>query len=153
MNIRTATATDIPQIKALFWELDTDGILYQPEHFQRSERSENELLDIINSPTATFLLAVLGHEVVGFSLLYEKEVKGPSLLIRCKYAYLQDFVVTEKHRNRGIGSQLLEASKQWAKDRNLEYLRLSVFPANESGIRFYKRHGLLEQMLTLEYPL
>ena len=30
------------------------------------------------------------------------------------------------------------------------YLRLSVFPTNDSGIRFYKRHGLMEQMVTME---
>jgi hypothetical protein len=35
----------------------------------------------------------------------------------------------------------------------MDYLRLSVSPSNDSGIRFYKRHGLLEQMLTMECPL
>lgn len=153
MDIRKAVANDIPEINQLFWELDTDAIKYQPEHFQRSERTEDYLVEIIESQKSDFLVAVLYNEVVGFSLLYEKEVKGLSLLIPCKYAYLQDFIVKEKYRNRGIGTQLLEASRQWAKERGMEYLRLSVFPANDSSIRFYKNHGLLEQMLTMECSL
>jgi ribosomal protein S18 acetylase RimI-like enzyme len=62
-------------------------------------------------------------------------------------------VVKSECRNRGIGTKLLEASKKWAKDKGMEYLRLSVFPTNESGIRFYKRHGLMEQMLAMECSL
>jgi ribosomal protein S18 acetylase RimI-like enzyme len=153
MEIRKAVANDIPEIKKLFWELDTDAIKNQPEHFQRSERTENYIMEIIESQKSDFLVAVLNNEITGFSLLNEKEVKGMSLLIPCKYAYLQDFIVQEKYRNRGIGTQLLKASKQWAKEHNMEYLRLSVFPTNDSGIRFYKRHGLLEQMLTMECSL
>jgi GNAT superfamily N-acetyltransferase len=62
-----------------------------------------------------YLLYILDNKVVGFSLLYQKETKGLSLLIPCKYAYLQDFVVKEEYRNHGYGTQLFEASKQWAK--------------------------------------
>ena len=153
MDIRKAIVNDILEINQLFWELDTDAIKYQPEHFQRSVRTTDYLIEIINNQKSDFLLAVLDNEVIGFSLLYEKEVKGSSLLIPCKYAYIQDFIVKEKYRNRGIGTQLLEASKQWAKERDMEYLRLSVFPTNNSSIRFYKRHGLLEQMLTMECSL
>ena len=153
MYIRKAIADDISRINQLFWELDSDAIQYQPEHFQRCERAEDYLMGIINSQKSDFLLVVLDNEVIGFSLLYEKEVKGLSLLIPCKYAYIQDFIIQEKYRNYGIGTQLFEASKQWGKDRGLEYLRLSVFPKNDSGIRFYKRHGLLEQMLTMECTL
>lgn len=153
MMIRYATENDIDAINSLFWELDADAIRFQPEHFRRSVRTKEYLLDIIQSEKSDFILAVLENEPVGFSLIYEKETKGLSLLIPCRYGYVQDFIVTEKHRNRGIGSQLFEASKQWAKEHELEYLRLSVFPVNESGIRFYKRHGLQEQMLSMECRL
>lgn len=109
MYIRKAISNDIPEINKLFWELDTDAIKYQPEHFQRSERTEDYLMEIIKSQKSDFLVAVLDNKIIGFSLLYENEVKRLSLLIPCKYAYLQDFIVKEKYRNHGIGTQLLEA--------------------------------------------
>lgn len=148
--IRTATEHDLEAINQLFWELDSDAIRFQPDHFQRCVRENGYLQDILHSQNSDFLLAVADNKTVGFSLIFEKETKGLSLLVPCRYAYIQDFIVNEAYRNQGIGTQLMEASKQWAKDRDLEYLRLSVFPVNESGIRFYKRHGLEEQMLTME---
>ena len=105
MIIREATVNDIGAINALFWELDTDAIHDQPEHFQRGERTFEYLSGIIADATSDFLVAVVDKEIVGFSLLFEKETKGLSLLVPCKYAYLQDFIVANKHRNKGIGSR------------------------------------------------
>lgn len=153
MNIRKAIKDDIDEINKLFFILDKDGVNYQPEHFKIGVRTNEYLEEIIDNPLSDFLLFVLDNQVIGFSLLYQKETKALSLLVPCKYAYLQDFVVKEEYRNRGFGTQLFDASKQWAKDNGMDYLRLSVFPANDSGIRFYKRHGLMEQMITMECSL
>jgi len=154
VNIRKATASDIAAIKRLFWELDTDAVMHQPEHFQRVERPDAYLSGIIENPKADFLLATVGdEEVVGFSLIFEKETGDISCLKKCRYGYIQDFVVTAGHRNKGYGAALLDASKEWARERGLDYLRLSVFPTNEGGIRFYSRHGLGLQMITMECEL
>jgi len=139
MIIRVATLDDLDAIKELFQELDTDAINSQPEHFQRGERTTDYLSGIINDDISVFLLA--------------EEIKGLSLLVPCKYAYLQDFIVKENFRNKGIGSQLLIESKKWAKIHGMEYLRLSVLPNNKNAQRFYARHGLSEQMITMECPL
>ena len=153
MEVRCATISDIDRIKELFWELDTDAIETQPEHFQRGERAFQYFIDIINDYKSDFLLGIIGNDIIGFSLIFEKEVKGLSLLVPCKYAYVQDFIITKAYRNRGLGTKLLEASKQWAKEHDSEYLRLSVIPKNVDGIRFYRRNGMAEQMITMECPI
>ena len=45
MIIRKATIDDIRAINELFWELDTDAINDQPEHFQRGARTVEYLSD------------------------------------------------------------------------------------------------------------
>ena len=153
MVFRTATVDDIEAINNLFYELDTGAIEMQPEHFQRGSRSSEYLSGLISDEKSDFLMAVIDDEIVGFSLLFAKETANINLLVPCKYAYIQDFVVAEKHRNKGIGTALLEQSKQWAKERHIDYLRLSVIPANKDALRFYTRHGLCEQMITMECSL
>jgi len=153
MLIRKATVDDIRAINELFWELDTDAINEQPEHFQRGERTIEYLSGIVEDEKSDFLVAVIDEEIVGFSLLFQKETKGLSLLVPCKYAYLQDFIVTGTHRNKGIGSKLLHESKEWAKAHGMEYLRLSVLPENKKAQHFYMKHGLTEQMITMECSL
>ena len=153
MIIRKANIEDIDEINKLYYELDTDAINMQPEHFQRGSRSFEYLSELINDDKSDFILAVEDEKVIGFSLLSERVAANISLLVPCKYAYIQDFVVTEKYRNKGFGTVLMEESKKWAKDRHLDYLRLSVLPENKDARRFYKRHGLGEQMITLECAL
>jgi len=153
LAFRQASIADFAAINALFCELDTDAITSQPHHFRRAERKREYLDDLISDEKSDFLLAVLDGEVVGFSLLFSKETKDLSLLVPCKYAYIQDFVVKSTHRNLGIGSRLMDASKSWAKVRGAEYLRLSVLPDNVNAQRFYSRHGLTRQMISMECPI
>ena len=68
------------------------------------------------------------------------------------YIYL-GFTISEGYRNNGYGTLLMDASKEWAKKHQSDYLRLSIIPANEAEIRFYGRNGLLEQMVTMECPI
>ena len=49
--------------------------------------------------------------------------------------------------------RLMEASKAWGKARGAQYLRLSVLPDNLGAQRFYARHGLVPQMVTMEGAL
>jgi len=153
IEYRKATIEDIDAINKLFYELDTDAINMQPEHFQRGSRSFEYLSGLINDDKTVFLLAVIDEIIIGFSLLFEKETAKINLLVPCRYAYIQDFIVSENYRNKGVGTKLMEESKQWAKNRQLAYLRLSVLPGNKNAQRFYNRHGMGEQMITMECPI
>lgn len=150
MTIRFATVNDLSIINSLFYELDSLSIEQQPQHFQRGERSIEYLTEIINNDNSVFLVCELDNEVIGFSLIYLKEVKGLNLLVPCTYAYIQDFVISKLYRNNGYGQKLMDESKKWAALQGAEYLRLSVIPKNTDGIRFYKKNGLMEQMITME---
>ena len=151
--IRTATAHDLKRLKELYWLLDGDAIHYQPEHFLQSQRPDDFLLDLIEGDKSDFLLLEADNKVIGFSLIMEKDPSTISCLKKERYGYILDFVIDEGYRSMGYGAKLLDASKQWAKDRQLDFLRLSVFPKNERGIAFYKRHGLTEKMKTMEMDL
>lgn len=59
MKIRKATVADIAAIKRLFWELDTDAVRHQPEHFQRVERPDAYLAGVIENPKADDLVATI----------------------------------------------------------------------------------------------
>ncbi len=50
---------------------------------------------------------------------------------------VMDLFVEEKYREKGAGSQLLEAVKRWAKARKLDYMELNVLAENSNGMQFY----------------
>ena len=48
-------------------------------------------------------------------------------------------------RGRGVGSALLAAAADWARDRGLHKLCLEVFAHNEAAIGLYRACGFVEE--------
>lgn len=53
-------------------------------------------------------------------------------------------------RSNGIGTFLMNASKEYGKKRGADFIRTQVFPQNADGIRFYEKNGFREMMKTIE---
>lgn len=58
-----------------------------------------------------------------------------------KYLYIDHFVIDNKRRSDGVGTQLLAYLKQLAKDKNCEQVCLDTFVANSLAQSFWLRHG------------
>jgi len=48
-------------------------------------------------------------------------------------------------RGRGVGSALLAAGIEWARERHLHKLTLAVFPHNTAAIALYEKFGFVEE--------
>jgi GNAT superfamily N-acetyltransferase len=49
--------------------------------------------------------------------------------------------VRPEYRGRNIGGRLVEAFFAWSRERRAERFHVCAYAANESAIRFYRRHG------------
>lgn len=92
-------------------------------------------------------------------LLAEQEgrVKGllsysirPDLFHAGNSVLIEELVVDEECRAKGIGSALITSLMTRLKEIDCKELCLAVMPDNESAIRFYHSHGLTEEALFLE---
>src|SRR5712692_2251849 len=54
-------------------------------------------------------------------------------------------MVAAKWRGRGVGTALVAAAIEWARERGLHKLALSVFPHNNAAIALYRRFGFVEE--------
>jgi GNAT superfamily N-acetyltransferase len=74
--------------------------------------------------------------IVGLSLYYWRYStwKGKRL-------YLEDIIVTESQRAKGIGKQLFDCTMQKALDENCTGMMWQVLDWNEPAISFYKKYG------------
>src|SRR5947208_12234946 len=50
-------------------------------------------------------------------------------------------MVAASHRRRGIGTALLEAAADWAREHDVRKLELHVFAHNDRAIRLYEQFG------------
>ncbi len=83
-----------------------------------------------------FLVAETDGKVVGAAIYFfsYSTWKGRSI-------YLDDIIVTESMRGKGIGSKLFEALIEIARSEKVGKLHWQVLDWNEPAIRFYRRFG------------
>ena len=54
-------------------------------------------------------------------------------------------LVDREWRGRGVGSALIEATIDWARDQGLHKLCLEVFAHNTAAIALYRKYGFVEE--------
>lgn len=88
-------------------------------------------------PNPVWKTFVAEHEgsIVGFALYYIRfsTWKGSRL-------YLEDLIVTENYRGRGIGKLLFDTLLAEARERNLNGMVWQVLDWNEPAINFYRKY-------------
>ncbi|HEY3404129.1 MAG TPA: GNAT family N-acetyltransferase [Ohtaekwangia sp.] len=87
-------------------------------------------------PVYGFFVAENENGIVGLSLYYWRYStwKGTRL-------YLEDIIVTESERGKGIGKELFDRTMQHALDQNCTGMMWQVLDWNEPAINFYKKYG------------
>jgi len=140
LKIRPATEGDVQQVFDLIEELAA---------FERAadevEISAKQLRDDAfgDNPIVEILVAEDSEVIQGAALFYEKYStwKGRGV-------HLEDFVVKQSERRRGIGSMLFKEVIRIAKERDYARMDWQVLDWNESAIAFYKK---FEAELTTEW--
>ena len=81
-------------------------------------------------------VAEIDQHIVGFALYYTRY----STWKGCRL-YLEDFIVTEEQRGKGVGKLLFERVMQEARDKNFNGMVWQVLDWNEPAINFYNKYA------------
>lgn len=132
-SLRPGQPADVPQVFALVQELALfekapEQVTNTPEAMLRDGFGENPLFGL--------LVAEVDGRIVGMSLYYFRYStwKGKRL-------YLEDLIVTESWRGKGLGEALLNATIERAREEDCTGLMWQVLDWNEPAITFYKKFG------------
>lgn len=131
--IRTGTREDIPAAFALVQEL----ALFEKAPQEVDNTPERMLQDGFGeNPVFGFLVAELDNQIAGMSLYFFRYStwKGRRL-------YLEDLIVTEAFRGKGLGKLLFEATMKKALELNCYGMAWQVLDWNTPAIEFYKKYG------------
>ncbi len=132
-HIRKGTEQDIPKALELIIEL----AIYEKAP-NEVEVSVEEMIKNFREKIFDFFVAEYENEIVGIALYYYKYSTWKG-----KCIYLDDIIVTEKHRNKGIGMQLMKAVINLAKQENVRKLEWQVLKWNTPAIEFYKKFNTI----------
>lgn len=131
--IRQGKKEDLPRVLELVKEL---------AEFERAPHEVTNTLQLMEedgfgkNPIYGFFVAEDSEHILGLSLYYWRYStwKGKRL-------YLEDIIVTESERGRGIGKLLFDRTMKKALEENCTGMMWQVLDWNEPAITFYKKYG------------
>ena len=133
ITIRRAVREDCRQLLNLVYELAVyerapEQVTVTLEHFEESGFGTN--------PVWWGFVAKENDVVIGFVLYYIRYStwKGQRM-------YLEDFLVTEKARGKGVGKLLFDRLIEEAKEKKFNGIVWQVLDWNEPAINFYKKYN------------
>ncbi len=123
------------------YEKAPDEVTVDPQHFLESGFGEKPVWwafvveteaddDAIGYPSA-----VEGKRIVAFALYYIRYSTWKGQVM-----YLEDIIVTEKMRGRGIGKMLMDQLIGEARERGFGRMAWQVLEWNEPAIQFYRKY-------------
>lgn len=134
MNIRFAKEKDVPQIIALC----AAHASYEKTKFKSDNKQELLSKHLFHSSNAIKCLVVeLHNEIVGYATF----MKQFSTWDACFYLYLDCLYLKEKVRGKGLGFQIMERLKEYAKSENCEVIQWQTPSFNSDAIDFYHKIG------------
>ena len=151
VSIRVAKKDDIGSIVRLLGELQTVHIIqgasetekkYIQKKSNAAELWKSAIERSLQNSSELLLVAEVDGDVIGY---LKADIKQRSQVHQQdKKIYIRFLIVSEKHRNHGIGTQLIKEVEKFAKAKNTPFITLKTSPKNKSTRDFYKSLGFEE---------
>ena len=133
MMIRKAIASDIPSMMKLIVEL----AIYERAPNEVSNTEQMMLADgFSNNRLYDAFIAEIDGNIVGFAITYYRYSTWKG---RC--LYLEDLIVTENYRNKGIGQKLFDYCLSFGKKNSCKKMIWQVLDWNQPAINFYNKNN------------
>lgn len=137
MEIRLATEKDRDEVLALLDEIlvAVNKKTTQPSEAQKSR--ESMFLELLSRPDVKIFVAEESSKLIGVADLFILPI------IRRGYyqGHVEDMVITESARGKGVGSMIMKAIKDYCKENNISVIKLTSSFELEDAHKFYEKQG------------
>lgn len=145
VTIRPAVLSDLDEIVALWMEM-----MQEHEQFDSrvrlagnaDEAYENYARYYVLRADADVLVAENKQEVIGFCLAYC--ARNLPMFRPGQYGFLSDVAVASAWRGKGVGTALVEETKQRFRRHGVRHIQLQVYHHNTAAREFWRKAGFNE---------
>ena len=131
-RIRKGTQDDLPEVLDLIKELAQYERALSEVTITLRELEED---GFGKHPWYWFIVAEVDGEIVGMSFYFIRYSTWKG-----RFLFLEDFVVKESYRGKGVGSQLFEETVRIAQQMEVNGMIWQVLDWNVPAINFYKKY-------------
>lgn len=133
--IRPATSKDMPRVLQLIKEL---------AEFEREPNAVELTVEQLiadgfgNQPKFTCFVGEINNHIEGLALIYPRYSTWKGDVLQ-----LEDLIVSNAHRRKGLGTLLLNKVIQYAHKKGVKRVSWEVLDWNENAISFYEKKGAI----------
>jgi len=149
MKIRTATTDDADEITSQWLDLAGGQRSYGSHILPEENRSTARDAVLRHIVADELTVATEDGSLLGFVMYTVETGEYEQDTTR---GLVRNIYVVPEHRDRGVGTALLEAAESTLNDRGADRIALEVMAENEPARRFYRRHGYTPHRIALEKP-
>lgn len=132
-KVREAVPAEVERVLGMYeWLFAPPGSV--PPRWD-PERARAAIADAIADEAAAVLVSEHRGELLGLCTAY-LDMNSVRFGPRC---WVEDLAVSPQQRSQGVGKALLDAAKDWARERGASHLELDSADARKDAHRFYER--------------
>jgi ribosomal protein S18 acetylase RimI-like enzyme len=141
--LREARPNDRKSLDKLFLEELKYHRDLMPDAFKMPEIvvEENWLESVLNDNITFLVVAEDSKKIVGAILFKIVDQAGDIILKKRRYGYIEEMIVQESQRRKGIGEALLDHAVESLKAKQIKIIEINVWENNEIGMKFYEKYG------------
>ena len=154
MNIRNAQIDDVNRVSELMLQVAKIHSSARRDIFKEKniEEIKNEVNNRMNNKE-NILIAEENNSIFGVIIYKIKEVREPKNLKDRTVLWIDELVVDENIRGKGIGKSLFLEVNKIAKESNCNAVELNCWNFNRQAIKFYEKCGMNTQRLIMEVKI
>jgi GNAT superfamily N-acetyltransferase len=134
-KVREAQPAEVERVLGMYeWLFAPPGSV--PPRWD-AERARAAIAQAIEDPASAVIIAEHRGDLLGLCTAY-LDMNSVRFGPRC---WVEDLAVSPDHRSQGVGKALLDAAKEWARERGATHLELDSGDARADAHRFYEREG------------
>jgi ribosomal protein S18 acetylase RimI-like enzyme len=155
-SVRQARDDDYDAVCALYRQADALHAAHLPGVFRppaEHPRTREFFRHAIDSATTVLLVAAVEGTPAGFVRVEVRSAPDVPFFEPRRFAQVEELVVDERFRRRGVGRLLMAHAHRWALDRGLRRVELTVWEFNRAALALYEELGYAPVMRRLVHEL
>lgn len=143
ITVREAISKDCEQLCELSRQALELHSKAHPEVFcnQDSTAFRDFICEALGNENAVILCAEDAGRIIGTAHVSVKESPDIPVMVRRRFAVIENVVVREGFRHMGVGRALMAHAHNWALSKGVSRVELNVWAFNKDAIRLYEKLG------------